>query len=120
MMGLPMSQPPSTRFASTPPSGVSGLRPVERLAAFNIVLLNDEQHSYNYVTRLLCEVFHMKAAQAGAVAVAVDRDGRAVVWSGHKEYAEFMRERVLAFGRDALVERCTGPMCALIEPALGA
>ncbi len=91
------------------------LGPVDSLAAWNIVLLGDDEHSYNYITRLLTEVFHLAGQRAVDVAAAVAEHGRAVCWTGHREYAEFKREQVAAFGHDALMERLTGPMCVVLE-----
>ena len=88
---------------------------VEKLTQWNVVLINDQDHSYNYVTSMLREVFKLPAARAVEVASRLDRQGRAVCCTSHKEHAEFKREQVLGFGRDTLVDRSSGSMNAVLE-----
>src|ERR1051326_976518 len=82
--------------------------PVERLRQWNVVLINDQDHSYNYVTTMLRELFAFPVDRAVELATAVDRTGRAVCMTTHREHAEFKRDQILAFGRDTLVDRCAG------------
>ena len=89
---------------------------VEQLAQWNVVLINDKDHSYNYVTSMLREVFKLSPARAVEVATSVDRHGRAVCFTTHREHAEFKREQIMGFGRDTLVDRSSGSMSAMIEP----
>ena len=88
---------------------------VEQLQQWNVVLMKDPDHSYNYVTSLLREVFRLPAGRAVEVASRLDRQGRAVCCTTHKEHAEFKREQILGFGRDTLVDRSSGSMNAIIE-----
>jgi ATP-dependent Clp protease adaptor protein ClpS len=88
---------------------------VEQLQQWNVVLMKDQDHSYNYVTSMLREVFKLPAARAVEVASRLDRQGRAVCCTSHKEHAEFKREQVLGFGRDTLVDRSSGSMNAVLE-----
>jgi ATP-dependent Clp protease adaptor protein ClpS len=105
---------PSQDRTPTTPTAPPAQR-VERLAQWNIVLINDQDHSYNYVTTMLRDLFKLSAARAVEVAAAVDRCGRAVCATSHKEHAEFKREQILAYGRDTLVDRSSGSMNAVIE-----
>ena len=89
----------------------------ETLAQWNVVLIHDGDHSYNYVTTLLREVFKLSVARTVEVASAMNKTGRAVCMTTHKEHAEFKRDQVLSFGRDSLVEGCPGSMSALVEAA---
>jgi ATP-dependent Clp protease adaptor protein ClpS len=88
---------------------------VEQLQQWNVVLIKDQDHSYNYITSLLREVFKLNAAKAVEVAGRLDRQGRAVCCSTHKEHAEFKRDQILGFGRDTLVDRSSGSMNAVLE-----
>src|SRR4051812_17348718 len=85
------------------------------LAQWNVVLLNDADHSYNYVTTLLREVFRFPVAKAVEMAGTMTKTGRAVCMTTHREHAEFKRDQVMTFGKDDLVEGCTGSMTALVE-----
>jgi ATP-dependent Clp protease adaptor protein ClpS len=87
------------------------------LSQWNLVLLSDAEHSYNYVTTLLREVFRLPVHKAVELASEMSRTGRATCLTTHKEHAEFKREQVAAFGKDPLVEGCPGPMSAVLEQA---
>jgi len=93
------------------------LRKVERLRRWHVVLLDDQDHSYDYVILMMQQLFACSLERAEGIAEAVDSDGRAVVAATHREHAEFKRDQILAFGRDRLIARCAGSMTAVIEPA---
>jgi ATP-dependent Clp protease adaptor protein ClpS len=84
---------------------------------WNVVLIDDEFHSYEYVIRMMQELFAHPLEKAFKVACTVDADGRAVCLTTHKEHAELKRDQILGFGPDALIAGCTGAMTAVIEPA---
>ncbi len=88
------------------------------LPPYHVVLLDDDDHTYDYVIRMLQELFAMPLEEAYLCAVEVDTSGRAVVDTTTKERAEFKRDQIHAYGRDALIERCSGSMSAVIEPAV--
>ncbi len=89
---------------------------VEQLAQWNVVLIHDQDHSYNYITAMLRDLFKLPTAKAVQIAADVNRYGRAVCCTSHLEHAEFKREQIHAYGRDPLVERCGGSMRAVVEP----
>lgn len=84
---------------------------------WNVVLLDDDEHSYEYVIMLAQELFSHPLERAYQIAKTVDSDGRAVLKTTHRELAELKREQVIAFGRDLLVASSTGPMRVVLEPA---
>lgn len=84
---------------------------------WNVVLIDDQDHSYEYVIRMMQELFAHPLEKAFAIAKKVDEDGRAVCLTTHKEHAELKREQVLAFGPDKLIARSKGSMTCVIEPA---
>ncbi|MGD9688908.1 MAG: ATP-dependent Clp protease adaptor ClpS [Phycisphaerales bacterium] len=84
---------------------------------WNVVLLNDQEHTHDYVIRMLQTIFAHGREHADVLAQEVDREGRAICLTTHKEHAELKCEQVLAFGRDPLVPRSKGAMRAIIEPA---
>jgi len=84
---------------------------------WHVVLLDDDDHTYEYVIHMMQRLFGHPIEKAYEIAKTVDRDGRAVCMTTHKELAELKRDQILAFGRDPLIARCKGAMSAIIEPA---
>ena len=84
---------------------------------WKVVLLDDQDHTFDYVIRMMQQVFNFSAEKAQAVANEVNRSGRAVCATTHKEHAELKREQILGFGRDPLMATCKGSMSAVLEPA---
>jgi len=88
-----------------------------QLPAFHVILLNDDDHSYDYVIEMLGVLFAHPAEKAMEMAKEVDREGRVIVLTTHKEMAEFKRDQIHAYGADSRVATCKGSMSAIIEPA---
>jgi ATP-dependent Clp protease adaptor protein ClpS len=86
---------------------------------WSVVLLDDDDHSYEYVIEMMQTIFASPLPKAFEVAKRVDTAGRAVCLITHKEHAELKRDQILAFGPDKRIARCKGSMSAIIEPATG-
>lgn len=86
---------------------------------WNVVLLDDDEHTYDYVIRMMQELFGHSVEKAFQIAKTVDKEGRAICLTTHKEHAELKRDQILAYGRDPHEPACKGSMTAIIEPALG-
>lgn len=84
---------------------------------WNVVLLDDDDHSYEYVISLAQELFAHPLEKAFLIAQTVDAQGRAILTTTHRELAELKREQVIGFGRDLLVATSSGPMGVVLEPA---
>jgi len=84
---------------------------------WRVVLLDDDDHSYEYVIELLAKVFHFPAEKGYQIAKAVDSQGRAVVITTHREHAELKQEQIHSFGADPRIASCSGAMSAILEPA---
>ncbi len=84
---------------------------------FNVVLLNDDDHSYEYVIEMLQRLFFFSRDQAYAHAVEVDLTGRTIVFTGCKEEAEFGQSQIHGYGADPRIPQCRGAMTAIVEPA---
>jgi len=84
---------------------------------WNVVLLDDDDHSYEYVIEMLGRLFGHPTATAYEMAVEIDRAGRSVVFTAHRELAEFKLQQIHEFGADPRIERCRGSMSAVLEPA---
>jgi ATP-dependent Clp protease adaptor protein ClpS len=89
----------------------------QKLPPYNVVLLDDDDHTYEYVIEMLTSLFGHPKEMGFKLAKQVDRDGRAIVCTTHKERAEFKRDQIGAFGIDMRISACAGSMSAVIEPA---
>ena len=85
--------------------------------AYHVVLLDDDDHTYEYVIGMLRRLFGYAAEQAFQLACEVDSDGRVIVDTTSLERAELKRDQIHCFGRDWRIPRCRGSMSATIEPA---
>ena len=92
-------------------------RRTRRQPPYHVVLINDDDHSYQYVILMLKELFGHPVEKGYKLADEVDKQGRAVVFTGAKEVAELKQEQIHAYGPDPTIERCQGSMTAEIEPA---
>ena len=92
-------------------------RETEGLPPYNVVLLDDEDHSYEYVIFMLKKIFGHPVEKGYEMAKEVDDTGRVVVLTTHLEEAELKRDQIHAFGPDPLIPRCKGSMSATVEAA---
>jgi ATP-dependent Clp protease adaptor protein ClpS len=93
-------------------------RPVpRRLPPYHVVLHDDDDHTYEYVIRMLGELFGHGRIKAFLLAHEVDTTGRVIVDTTTKERAELKRDQIHAYGADWRLERSKGSMSATIEPA---
>lgn len=83
---------------------------------YNVVLWDDDDHTYDYVIKMMRQLFGHPLERAFEIAVQVDQSGRAICLTTTKEHAELKRDQIHAFGRDGLIARCKGSMWATIEP----
>jgi len=94
-------------------------RKVEKPRHWNVILLDDDAHTYEYVIQMLTTLFGHSMQRAFICAQHVDEHGRVVVMSTHRELAELKREQIRGFGRDHRVAGCGGAMSAILEPSHG-
>jgi ATP-dependent Clp protease adaptor protein ClpS len=91
----------------------------KRQPPYNVILLDDNDHTYEYVIRMLQELFAHAFETAYLMAVEVDTTGRVIVLTTTKEHAEFKQDQIHAYGPDPLSSRgCAGSMSAIIEPSV--
>jgi len=92
--------------------------PANQLPPYNVVLLNDEEHSYEYVIEMVIDLFGRTKEAAYEAAKTVDTDGRAILLTTHRELAELKVEQIVNFGADIRMGlKSTGSMRAVAEPA---
>jgi ATP-dependent Clp protease adaptor protein ClpS len=84
---------------------------------WNVVLLNDDDHTYEYVVEMLGKLFGHGLETAFRMALEVDTSDRVIVDTTSKERAELKQEQIHGFGPDWRIPRCKGSMSAVIEPA---
>ena len=85
------------------------------LPLWYVILLDDNDHSYDYVIEMLQSVFGHSPALGFRMAVEVDTSGRVVVFTGALEHAETKRDRIHNFGSDHRIQRSKGSMSAILE-----
>ncbi|MGA2184010.1 MAG: ATP-dependent Clp protease adaptor ClpS [Bryobacteraceae bacterium] len=102
----------ATEAPQTESTGQEQLIPLYR-----VVLLDDDDHTYDYVIEMLQKLFCLSAVDAYRHAVEVDSTGRTAVITCELPAAEFARDQIHAYGADWRMERSKGSMSAVIEPA---
>ena len=86
---------------------------------YHVILLNDEDHTYDYVVEMLTQLFGISESRALSHAVEVDTKGTTVLLTCKLEEAELKRDQIHAYGPDPRLERSIGSMAAIVEPAAG-
>ena len=84
---------------------------------FHVVLLDDNDHTYEYVVEMLCKLFCHPRTTAWRMAREVDSQGRSIVYTTNREQAEFKRGQIHGYGADWRLPRSKGSMSAAVEPA---
>ncbi len=89
-----------------------------RLPPYNVILLNDDDHSVEFVIEVLFKVFAYHIEKCVQLTLEAHHTGRSIIWTGPKEVAELKQEQVRTFsqkkdGKDI------GPLGCEIEPAPG-
>ena len=87
----------------------------ERL--FHVVLLDDDEHTYDYVVEMLQKLFVFPREVAFQHAVEVDTTGRTIVITCERPQAEFARDQIHAYGADPRMPKSKGSMSAVLLPA---
>ena len=90
-----------------------------RQPPYHVVLLDDDDHTYDYVVAMMKELFAHPPEKGYQIAKEVDTQGRAIVFTTTKEHAELKCDQIHAYGKDDAIQRCQGSMWATIEPVPG-
>src|ERR1700735_5224734 len=90
-----------------------------RQPPYNVVLLDDDFHTFEYVITMLQQLFGYPREKGYQMAMEVHTSGRVIVLTTTKEHAELKRDQIHAFGPDPLASKeCVGSMSAVMEPAM--
>ena len=83
---------------------------------YHVVLIDDQEHTYEYVIEMITKIFRKSAGSAFEHAVEVDKTGRTILETTHLEKAELKRNQIKAYGGDWRLASVTS-MHAVIEQA---
>lgn len=87
----------------------------QRQPRYNVLLWDSDVHTFDYVQKMLRELFGHNQTQCKKIADQVDADGKAVVLTTTREHAELKCEQIHAYGKDE-IQGTTGSMWSTIEP----
>lgn len=110
-----MAEKPET--LKTPDQIVEDDQESRLVPMYHVILLDDNDHTYDYVIEMLMDVFGHTMDKAYGMACEVDKRGRVIVETTHLERAGFKRDQIHAYGADWRIPHCGGSMSAVIEPA---
>src|SRR4051794_22781760 len=103
--------------ATTPVPKEKTEEKTKRQPPYNVILLNDEDHSFEYVILMLQALFGHPPETGYQMALEVHTKGRVIVDTTTLERAELKQDQIHAYGPDPRIPRCQGSMSAEIEPA---
>jgi ATP-dependent Clp protease adaptor protein ClpS len=104
------TRPVPTR--ETPTREATQIEP-ERLC--HLVLLDDNDHSYDYVIEMLGAIFGYGAEKAFALARIVDTQGRVTLETASRAQCERHQSQVHSYGADPKIPTSKGSMTAVVE-----
>jgi ATP-dependent Clp protease adaptor protein ClpS len=85
---------------------------------FHVVIWNDNEHSPQYVIEMLVRLFNHSAAKAYDITWQIDRLGKGIACTCHRERAELKRDQIESYGADfSLADARRVSMRATLEPA---
>lgn len=108
---------PVVTTESTPQSKTETTTRTRRQPPYHVIILNDEEHTFEYVIELLTKLFAHPLNTATELTWRIHNSGRAIVYTTHREKAELKCEQVLSFGADPRMSISKGPLGCYIEPA---
>jgi ATP-dependent Clp protease adaptor protein ClpS len=88
-----------------------------QLPPYHVILLDDQDHSYEYVMEMLQVLFGYPPERGYRLADEVSHRRRAIVFTAHRELAELKRDQIHAYGTDERVATCAGSMTAVLVAA---
>ncbi len=107
----PVTQPPDTVVVE------ETAQESELEKRFQLILLDDNDHTYQYVIGMLGRIFGYGREKAFAIASIVDNQGQAVVETAAYDRVIKHQRLIHSYGPDPSIERCRGSMSALVEEA---
>lgn len=90
------------------------LTDIEKL--WQVVLLDDDYHTYDYVIEMLMDIFGHPMELAYRMACEVDSKKRVIVDVDAKRPAKAKCRRINSYGPDRRMQQSRGSMSAVVEP----
>jgi ATP-dependent Clp protease adaptor protein ClpS len=106
-----MVQMPDTEIAEE----VASSSDLEKL--YHLILLDDNDHTYQYVVEMLGRIFGYGKDKAFTLAALVDAQGQAIVETVERDVARRHQRLVHSFGADPRITHSAGSMSAILEQA---
>ena len=104
-----------TRTTAAPETGTTEKE--EFIPLYHVVLLDDDEHTYDYVIEMLSSIFCHSTETALKHAIEVDTTGRTIVITCELEQAVFGKQQIHSYGADPRMAISKGSMSAVVEPA---
>jgi ATP-dependent Clp protease adaptor protein ClpS len=116
-----MTRPDSPNIFASTETQTHEEKRTRRIPPYNVVLLNDDHHSMEFVIEVLCKVLGCAIERAYQLMMEAHTSGRSIIWSGTKEVAELKAEQIQTCGEIRASDGAKlGPLGCVIEPAPGA
>jgi ATP-dependent Clp protease adaptor protein ClpS len=88
-----------------------------RQPPYAVVVLNDDDHTFDYVIQTFMKVFNYEFEKCFKLAQMIHEEGRAIVWVGSLEVAELKRDQIKSAGPDHWsTKKVTWPLGVELEP----
>ncbi|HYR43777.1 MAG TPA: ATP-dependent Clp protease adaptor ClpS [Terriglobia bacterium] len=89
----------------------------EQSKLYHLIILNDDEHTFDYVIEMLQATFGFPYATALAHTMEADATGSSIVLTTNLEEAEQKRDQIHAYGPDWRLPHSRGSVAALVEAA---
>ena len=106
----------NTAVAPVATPSAKDIQEQQRERLFHVVLLDDDEHTYDYVIEMLQKLFAHSTELAFQHAVEVDTTGRTIVITCERPHAEFARDQIQGYGADPRMPNSKGSMSAVLMP----
>lgn len=106
----------STRTVADPET--AGYADEQREKPYHVIILNDEEHTFEYVIEMLQAIFSFSASAAMSHTIEADATGSSIVYTCGLPEAEHKRDLIHAYGPDWRMPNSRGSVAALVEPAV--
>lgn len=89
----------------------------KRQPPYAVVVLNDNDHTFDYVMMVFQKVFGYDVQKCFLLAKEIHEKDRAIVWTGTLEVAELKKEQIQGMGPDPFSSKTvTYPLGVDLEP----
>jgi ATP-dependent Clp protease adaptor protein ClpS len=113
------TEPPLSDVNVTTKPKTSERHQTRRIPPYNVILLNDDHHTMDFVIEVLGKVLGYTEERCYKLMMLAHTSGRAVVWTGPREGAELKVEQIRTFHQTLDDGRQLGPLGCEVEPAEG-